>query len=201
MRKDKGLSPFHALFVQHYLVSLNPSEALGKAGSESSGRARTNIAWKILQRADVQAAIAEKQAILADELHLDARRVLEEYLKVGMANMVHYLATDGTISLPMDRLTRMAAISEYTVDVIERGDNPVIVRTKLKLHSKLGALDSLARHLNLFKDGAADPKEQDTGDMSSMDIARKLLFALRVAAGEASKPAKPDKAGEPSSIH
>lgn len=116
----------------------------------------------------VSERIAELMAERAERTRVTADRVLEEYAKLGFANMrdvaqwgdgwVRFTASDD-----MDEADA-AAVKSITREekfIPRPGEEPLrIVKTKLELHDKKGSLDSMARHLGMF-DGknAADGVE------------------------------------------
>jgi phage terminase small subunit len=82
-----------------------------------------------------------------------ADRVLEELAKLAFANMRDFLPRPGE-TIDLDRLDqdRTAAIAEITIDEFVDAAGALHRRTRVKLHDKKGALDSLARHLGMFVD-------------------------------------------------
>jgi len=136
----------HTLEKAHELAGYRPNRA------NASVLRRTQ---KVSTR--IGAIVAETRAIERDALEIarekhaiDASRVLVELAKVAFANLGDYVSDDGQVNLA--RLTRdqKAAIIEYTVDDLSRGRK----RIRIKLSSKLDALDKLARHLGLYLDSS-----------------------------------------------
>jgi phage terminase small subunit len=89
----------------------------------------------------------------SNRTEVTADRVIVELAKIAFSNMKDYWPRPGE---PVD-LSRLdedctAAIKEITID--EKVDRAGVLhrRIHLKLHDKLGALNSLARHLGLFTD-------------------------------------------------
>jgi phage terminase small subunit len=82
-----------------------------------------------------------------------AARVVTELAKIAFANMQDYLPRPGE-TLDVHRLDqdRMAAVEVITIDEFVDPAGVVHRRTHLKLHDKLAALTSLARHLGMFID-------------------------------------------------
>lgn len=90
---------------------------------------------------------------------IDQSKVIAEYSKVAFANMEDYLrfGENGEAYLDFSAMDRdkAAAISEIIIDEYKDGkgdDERDVKKTKFKLHSKLGALDSIAKHLGMFID-------------------------------------------------
>ena len=78
-------------------------------------------------------------------------RVLEEYAKLAFAEMgmfVEWSESGVTLKASSDLPPELrAAVAEVSQTSTERGGT-----VRFKLHDKKGALDSVARHLGMFKD-------------------------------------------------
>jgi hypothetical protein len=82
-----------------------------------------------------------------------ADRVVTELAKIAFANMRDYSPRPGeTIDLHRIDRDRAAAVEELTIDEVVDPAGVLHRRTRLKLHDKLAALVSLARHLGMFVD-------------------------------------------------
>jgi phage terminase small subunit len=159
------LRPAEKAFVEAYLSTLGSSAAAaGKSivdmiplnrladPDKTPGRAAA-----MLQRPMVQAAIAERAREISAKFEVTTNSVMKEVAAVAFANMGNYLHItengDPYIDLSNCNYEQLAAISEVTVeDFTEgRGDNARDVRrVKLKLHSKMDALDKLMKFFSLY---------------------------------------------------
>jgi len=164
------LTPKEAKFVREYLVDLNATQAAIRAGySAHSARA---IGYENLTKPYIQEALTRERARLASELDITPEKVLAEYAKLGFSNMAHYTRISGGdpyIDLSTCTLSQFAAISEVTSeDYVEgRGEDARDVKkTKIKLHDKKGALDSIARHLGMFVDKSEVNSTVNVRDLS-----------------------------------
>jgi phage terminase small subunit len=82
-----------------------------------------------------------------------ADRVVTELAKIAFANMRDYSPRPGeAIDLHRIDRDRAAAIEVITIDEAIDPAGVLRRRTRLKLHDKLAALTSLARHLGMFVD-------------------------------------------------
>lgn len=140
---------------------------------------------------------------------MSATEVLEELSKLGRSNVQRFIAVNGDDTGEVIASLRdldpadAAAIQEITVDTYTegRGDEARDVkRVRLKLHDKRGALELLARHHKLLTDKHehADPDGRPLGvaaieELSELDWARRLAFALEAGARQAAAPAKSSK--------
>ena len=149
------LTPKQARFVDEYLVDLNATQAAIRAGY--SAKTAAAIGSENLKKPEIAAAIAERQAKVAEKAGVTVERIVAELAKLGFANMADYMGVgaDGLPALDWSKLTRdqAAALVEVTVDHIARGeDEPTISRVKFKLADKRGALVDLGKHLGMFVD-------------------------------------------------
>ncbi len=203
------LTPKQEAFCLAYMEAGSPSEAYRRA-YDASRMKHTVIqvkAAEVLRHPAVAARVKELQVEQERRMHerfeLTRERICAEYAKIAYANMLDYVTVqeDGTAYVDLSRLTReqAAAISEITVDEYTegRGDQArPVKRTKLKLHPKLGALDSAAKVIGIYvnknehtgKDGAPLVGE----DASPRQLARVMLDILREAATQPQGEAEPE---------
>ena len=144
-----NLTPKQQRFIEEYLIDLNATQAARRAGySEKTAR---NIACENLAKPDIQEAIAQAMAKRAERTQVTADRVVEEFAKIGFANSCDFFdwGPDGITVKGKADLTpeQQAAVAEVSQTTTKDGGT-----VKIKLHDKRGALDSLARHLGMFKD-------------------------------------------------
>lgn len=144
------------LFVAEYLIDLNAKQAAIRAGY--SPRTAEQQGSRLLSNAKVAAAIAEAKAKRSERTEITQDRVLEEFAKIGFANIEDYIVIVGgepVIDLSAMSRDQAAAVSEVTVEDFKDGrgeDARDVRRVKFKLHDKHAALVSLARHLGMFND-------------------------------------------------
>lgn len=174
---------------------------------KSSQRAAETGFSRLLKKAEFAARIAELDQAVAqatvDAKVMDLQEVLAELSKLGRANMQDFMRVQdsGEPVLDFSALTRdqAAAISELTVETFMDGagdDAREVKRVKFRLHDKRGALSELRKHHepqkhqheHAGKDGGAI----EVAPAGSMDIARRIAFALAKANREKAKThAKP----------
>jgi phage terminase small subunit len=143
----------HRLFLTHYLVDLNATQAALRAGYKPS---YAESAHKLLRRPDIAAALEEALAERRKQTLITADRVLEEYARIAFADLRRVASWGpGGVKLRED-----ANLSEADVAAIAEVTQSSGTRTRVKLHDKRAALDSIARHLGLFtpRPPAYDPK-------------------------------------------
>lgn len=71
----------HKGFVQEYLVDLNATQAASRAGY--SAKTAKQQGARLLTKADIQKAIAERRGKIAEKLEITQERVIAELAKIG----------------------------------------------------------------------------------------------------------------------
>lgn len=161
-------------FAKEYIVDLNATQAAIRAGY--SKKTAKSIGQENLTKPDLQRYIQKLMDERSQRTQITADRVLEEYAKIGFSNIADYLKVEQTdvvidfVGEGEDKQPIMQAITNvriFETDTVERSKLDAVAEIKqtkegisLKLHDKKGALDSIARHLGMFKD-----KVEHSGEM------------------------------------
>jgi len=155
-------------FVEEYLVDLNATQAAIRAGY--SEKTANVIASQLLAKLNIQQAVAQKRDELAKATAVTAERILNEYRRIAYANITDAIEIrDGAIVVQdTDSLTddQKAAISE----IAETKDG-----LRVKFHSKVHALDSLAKHLGMFTEKVSVAHSGTLDVAIVADVARSKL--------------------------
>ena len=126
-------------------------------------------------------------SIRAKKFEVNAERVIAELVKVAFGSLGDFikLTPDGTPIIDCTEVgaEEMAALSEITQDVYyertssdpEDGAEPV-KKTKIKMHSKVQALEQLARIFKLFGDEGNIEKDTPEGRASKI---RAMFMAMK----------------------
>lgn len=171
-----GLTDKQKRFVDEYLVDLNATQAAARAGY--SARTANEQGARLLANASVRKAVQQGQQRSARKLEITRERVLREYARLAFFDPRELFLEDGKprdIS-QLDQDTAAALVGLDVLEVYEgTGENRRLAgcTKKYKLANKLGALDSLGKHLGLFSTGAAAAVPENN-----------LLEALEARAGE-----------------
>lgn len=152
-------------FAEEYIVDLNATQAAIRAGY--SKKTAKSIGQENLTKPDLRGYIQKLMDERSSRTQITADRVLEEYAKIGFSNITDYLkistrertiVLDGPDGLTFDK-DMMQGVDFYNTDEIDNDKMKAVAEIKqtkegiaLKLHDKKGALDSIARHLGMFKD-------------------------------------------------
>ena len=129
-------------------VNYNKTEALRRAGYGHPA----NQVTRFFTRRNVVEEIDRRRKQLQTTFDIGPKQILMELSKIGFVNVVDLMDEKGNITLKqLKALSReqTAAISELTPVY---GDDGEVLGYKIKLLSKLDALDKIARNLGMFKD-------------------------------------------------
>jgi phage terminase small subunit len=146
----------HKRFCEEYLVDLNGKQAAIRAGY-SEDRAPVT-ASELLDRPDIQDYLSVRQRELQEVTGINQKRVLEEYAKLAFIDIRKFYDQNGRLLTPHD-IPDEAAAALAGIEVFEEfgfdknGEKVHIGDTKkIKTYDKVKALDSLAKHLGMFKE-------------------------------------------------
>ena len=163
LKMAKALTAKQQVFVQEYLVDLNATQAAIRAGY--SKRTAEWIGPQLLGKTHVSEAVQKAMAKREERTEITQDRVLKEYAKLAFLDPRRFYDDDGQLlqvhELPEDVA---AALSSMEVVTERAGELELAVR-KIKFSDKKAALDSIARHLGMFKD-----KTELTGDFPVLNL-------------------------------
>jgi phage terminase small subunit len=154
-----GLSAKHQRFVEEYLVDLNGTQAAIRAGYKEKSARFT--AAELLARPDVQEAIEAERKRQAEAAGVRAERVLRELAAIAFADVRDLLswgtAGGGQEGDPARFVVRFKDAKDVSptaaaaIQAVSHGANGF----SLKMHSKIKALELLAKHLGIVQPAAA----------------------------------------------
>ena len=136
-------SVMQELFVDNLIAGMVQHKAYQKAGYKTKNdNSAMCCSTKMLQRnAKVKARLAYKRAQLAKKADITAERVIAEMAKIGFSNIQDFTGRGNRI----EDISTLSADQAAAIESIQTD----IKGCKIKLHSKLGALNSLAEILKL----------------------------------------------------
>lgn len=182
-RNDKMLTPAEAAFVGYYLETGGEKTTLKAAAQKAGFQSATGL----LKRPAVRKEIERRMGKVMAKKQITAERVVEELGKIAFANIDDFVDDEYRIREKPGR-RKMAAVQEVTTDTYFEGkgeDAEEVKRVKVKMYSKLDALNSLGRHFGLFTD-----KVELSGDLGE-----RLDRAFERLAAEGAEPPKDDDNG------
>lgn len=144
----KALSAKQWRFVNEYLVDFNGKQAACRAGY--AVRSAANTASRLLALPEVIHGIRLRQNELDSRHIVTQEAVVKELAAVGFANLKDVCSwNNGQLTMiASHELTdaQAASIAEITETVTSRGGT-----VRVKQHSKLKALEMLAKHVGLYE--------------------------------------------------
>lgn len=150
---QKTLTAKQARFVEEYLVDLNASAAARRAGY--SERVSSVIGFENLTKPEIQAAIEAAKRERSARTGITADRVIAEIAKIAFADprKVMTWGPGGVELKDSETLTDAdaAIVSEVSESISQSGSS-----IKVKLHSKLDALEKLAKHIGVYESDKGD---------------------------------------------
>lgn len=178
MHSMKALTPKQSAFVREYLIDLNGTQAAIRAGY--SPRTASEQAARLLADVNVKAAVQAAMDARAERTEITADAVLQEVARIAFLDPRKLFTDDGKL-IPVALLDRDTATAIGGMDVIEKysqGGELMHTIKKVKLESKLAALDKLMRHLGLYE---KDNKQQ--GNAAAERLTELLALMPKEARG------------------
>jgi len=145
----------HERFARGLVEGLSAVDAYEKAGYERN----RSSASKLQTNANIKGRIRELQDEAAEKATVTASRVLVEIARIAFADLGEAV-TWGPDGVRLKDSTQLplavrAAVQEVTETTTQFGGS-----LKIKFHSKMQALDALAKHLRLYAEVPEDANEQ-----------------------------------------
>jgi len=161
---DADVDERYALFAAEYLRDFNATRAAMAVGYKKS--IAHTAGWRLLKKDEVQAEIKRLKELMSDELVLDIRRIIAEYMKIAFADVTDVLdfgqrevpvmtmfgpmyEGEGDEKKPVTKLVNYidlrasAEIDTTVIAEVKQGKDGV----SIKLHDKMRALEKLERYV------------------------------------------------------
>ncbi len=151
MSEDQAeLTPKQKRFCQEYVIDLNGTQAAIRAGySENSAQ---EIASENLSKPIVKSYVEKLQQEISKRTEITADMVVNEIAKLAFSNQQDYIE-DGNDIKDISKIDRdkAAAVESIQTTTSTTKDGTTTVSVKIKQHSKVQALEQLAKHLGLYE--------------------------------------------------
>lgn len=149
-----ALSVKKKAFCEEYLIDHNGTKAAERAGYASKFAATS--AYKMLRDPEIKEYLDALILERSERTKITADRVIKEIGRIAFADIREFFNDDGEIKKPKEFTDDAAAVVAQldTDEIFEYldGRRTQIGNTKkIKLHSKVVALDMLAKHLGLYE--------------------------------------------------
>ncbi len=148
--ETKELSLQQQRFCEEYILDLNASLAYSRAGYRSRNKKSASAAAsRLLANVNVQIEIDRLRKERGKETSIDSSRILTELGIIGLSNILDYIKYEnGVYSVkPSSEWEHPQAVAEFSTTTF-KGETKV----SFKLHNKMDALQSLAKHAGLLAD-------------------------------------------------
>lgn len=181
-------------FCKYYLgdANLNATQAAIMAGY--SQKQAASIGSENLRKPQIAARIAYLQRATMKKLEVTPERIMAEVAKIAFASLGDFIKVqaDGTGYIDLKDVTpdMFAALESYEITelppfkTVENGEEVVreVLKIKVKMNSKLDALEKLMRRHNLVKPIEVNHNHSGTVTYDLPDLARRTAFMLAKAA-------------------
>ncbi len=154
-------------FCNEYLVDLDGAKAAVRCGY--SKNAAKQIASENLTKPYLQQKIADLQLQLRLKTRITPEMVIEEYAKVGFSDVRAFIG-NGNGVINIKTLDNSITASLSSVKTTVKADGSVV--TDVRLHDKVKALDSIGKHLGIFREDNTQKSIVIEAKMSDEDAAR-----------------------------
>jgi phage terminase small subunit len=158
-RDEEHLSDRERNFVEHYFTTFSPVEACRAAGygqqhaEKKDSYPLRNVANRVMKFPHVKRAIEKKRNQFKEKLQIEQEDVLYEYTAIAKSRLTDYLdVVNGTVRFKdFSQLTDAQKAAIEGISFITDFQTGEKVITKIKLHDKHKALDSLSKFFGLFE--------------------------------------------------
>lgn len=142
----KDLTPKQKRFCEEYIKDCNATQSYIRAGYRGNETTARIEGCKLLAKPNIQAYLQRLQRARSQRTEIDADRVFAELAKIAFSDIknVFELTEEGLVLKPLDQM------SDEVSGAIESLD--LGATTKVKLHSKMSALDRLIKLLGMDKE-------------------------------------------------
>lgn len=157
MKSLENLTPTRELtisqkrFCEEFFKDFNAPQAMLRAGFSEESLASNSA--RMIDRPEVKAELKRISDLMSEKTLLKVQRVLEELMIIGFSNIQDFLEEGNVIK----DLTELPRTTTAIVESVQRTETTNImtgqkkVETKLKLYSKLDALDKIMKHLGMYE--------------------------------------------------
>ena len=164
---QKSVTEREKRFVSHYLIHLNASKAAAEAGFSEHSCAQ--IAYQLLQKPSIQAAIQKAMDRRAKRTEITADRVLKELARIAFSDVTS-VAEFGPTGVTLKNSEDISEDDRHCISEVGEIPTKEGPAVKVRLWDKLRATELLCKHLGL----CVDKKQLElTGKLSFADIIEK----------------------------
>jgi phage terminase small subunit len=185
-KRKRSITDKQALFVEHYVQSLNATQSAIKAGY--SAKSAEWQGYQLLQNPLVSAAISQYSEKRSQNIGLTTERLLQEAMRLAFFDIRKLVDGEGN-PIPIQQLDddTAAAIQGLELATEKSRDDDGVVTTvrKYKIADKNSAIERLFKHKGLFK---ADNDQANPGSAMAQFMAELSARGSRLPVKGSGKP-------------
>jgi phage terminase small subunit len=151
--KMDNLNAREEKFCHFYAITGNGTKSCISAGY--SKKAAGTIAYHMLRKPKIDKRVREILEIEKDRQTITRKQIIEEYGKLAFTNLSDVVSLEDLKTLRIRDLADLPADAVAAISEIKQSNTGGIT---IKMHNKLGALDSLSRIYELFGDPRHKPE-------------------------------------------
>jgi len=155
-----GLTARRKKFISEYLVDQCATQAAVRSGYSPTRASTTG--WELLQEPEVKSAIDRALDERIKENGITVDRILSELAMIAFSDLSDFV----DISKSGIVLKDVSNLPPKATKVLSEASQNKWGQVKIKLHSKIHALELLGKYLNLFKDRIALGGDPDAPPIS-----------------------------------
>ncbi|OCX50595.1 hypothetical protein BEL04_22740 [Mucilaginibacter sp. PPCGB 2223] len=144
------LTPKQQKFCDEYLIDMNATRAALRAGYSSS----TALSGALMRIPKIAYYLQERTNAAARQAQVTHQMILTELSKIAFGNMRNYYRSDGTLK-GVHELADDEGAALWSMRITETAEGKT---TFIRLNSKLGALEKMAKHLRFYTEPEEAPK-------------------------------------------
>jgi len=159
-KNKNGLTPYQQCFVDEYMVDLNQSQAILRAGFTGKPTSAKTAATRLMSNIHVKTEVRRRIKERSERTQITADRVLIELALIGFYDIREIFDVKNNlkeISELTDASSRAIASIEIEIDKI--GIREISTTKKIKMHDKIRALQLIGNHIGMFKESTSGAED------------------------------------------
>ena len=155
MRLRRDINPKEQAFIIEYIKDFNATKAAARAGY--SAKTANEQGARLLAKVSIQNELQKLTSRLEEESILkvkDLQGHLMKIIKARVTNIVHFNESGVSFVKNSDDIPEIEKDALESIEVIEshQGNDKMTLRTRVKIHDKLKAIELYGRTIGAFSD-------------------------------------------------
>jgi phage terminase small subunit len=177
-KRDRGLTPKQARFVEEYLIDLNGTAAYIRAFGATNRKSAAELASRLLRDVNVKSAIEAQTSAVQRKLKLTQHRVLRELMALGFADIGQVAEWQGQ-NVKFKDSAAISRTARRAIKAVKQTDSKDGGSFSLEFHDKIAPLHTLAKYTKLVQgDENADGESDGKGTRSRAEARGDALSAI-----------------------